>query len=241
VSAVGETAHGMADAAAEMDEQVAALRQIRHRRLAHRSGQAREPGIELRPRHGDHVEGHQRVLGAAVLGALTTVDARPIGLDHHAIGSARDHVGLAGEARHPEGMDDVGRAEQQLDRRRGRPEPVGPLAGHLPPVHVPCDLHREAVRSGGRARLLARAEDKGNEGGHRHARERHPSAPQEQHLVDAARAPPQKGHEHQHRHEQRHHSRTDVHHDPEPVQRVRDRPCGIKRGLRPVAGCEQQA
>src|SRR4051812_13955809 len=68
--ALGKTAHGVACPAAEADEEMAALAQLRRLRTRGRLRRSRQPGFEFGFGHGDDVEGHQGVLAAAIFGAL---------------------------------------------------------------------------------------------------------------------------------------------------------------------------
>ena len=97
------------------------------------------------------------MLEPAILGALAAIDAGPVGLDHHAIDPARNHVGLTGEVGNPEAVDDVVGAQQQLDRLAGRqpqlvrraiPRTRRPRAGTTSPTTRDMPVTSTESRSG---------------------------------------------------------------------------------------------
>ena len=118
-----------------------------------------EPRLEIRRRHRHRVERHQRVRPAAVLGALAPKHPGRLGLDHHAVDAAGDHVGLAGEVRDPEAVDHVPRAQRHLDRLAGgQPHLVradhrligaGRKVPHLPPPLVTDHLDAQSIAGNG--------------------------------------------------------------------------------------------
>ena len=75
-----------------------------------------EPAVERLGLHHHHLERHPRVRGAAVLRAHAAERPEARRLQRQVGGAARNHVHLAGERRHPEGVDDVV-AGQLHDRR----------------------------------------------------------------------------------------------------------------------------
>ena len=93
----------------------ATLAQRCRRRIAGGLRQPGEPRIELRPRHGNDVERHKRVLETAIFGTLAAIDAGSVDLDHHAVDPAGDHVGLASKARDPEAVNHVVRAQEEFN------------------------------------------------------------------------------------------------------------------------------
>jgi hypothetical protein len=109
---LGDATHGMAGTAAETIEKHSPLKKLCRRRLAHWLREPGEPRVELGARQHDDVERHERVLLAAVFGALSAEHAGAIGADHLAVDATGNEVGLPGEVRDPEAVDDVVRAEQ---------------------------------------------------------------------------------------------------------------------------------
>src|SRR4051794_20596090 len=71
-------------------------------RLSRRRRHVSKPGIERRARLGDHLEAHVRVLEAAELGALASVDGRLIGVEQAGVRLSRDQVDLAVQLGNPE-------------------------------------------------------------------------------------------------------------------------------------------
>src|SRR5690606_41466100 len=59
---------------------------------------------------------HVGMAGAAELGTLAVVGTRLVGLQQQYIGPARQHVELAAQTRHPEGMDHVVAGQLQVHR-----------------------------------------------------------------------------------------------------------------------------
>ena len=70
-----------------------------------------QPALEVRGGIDVHSQEHVGVLRAAVLGALAEEQALLARLEPHLIGASRDQVGLAGQARHPEAVADIGRLQ----------------------------------------------------------------------------------------------------------------------------------
>jgi hypothetical protein len=130
--------HGVASATAEIDEEHSPLAPLQRLRLTSRTGETHEPHVELSPRDGDEIEGHQRMLRTAILRALSAKDAGSIGLDHHAVEGAapldETRVGagrpdlrrLCRESRVVEGDGSTVRLAQLL--RDGSHHPVGARA-----------------------------------------------------------------------------------------------------------------
>src|SRR3546814_15257986 len=81
-----DAAQGMAGAAAGRDEDVAAMPEERHERLFRRPALGIEPRPEIRRRFGDHEEGHQGMLGAAVFGALPPEHAGNVRSEERRVG-----------------------------------------------------------------------------------------------------------------------------------------------------------
>ena len=77
-----------------------------------------DPSIEVGARLDDHAQQHHGVLGAAVLAALPEVGPGDVRIDPHRIFPVRDDVSLAGQARHPEAVRDIGGLEIKKRRRR---------------------------------------------------------------------------------------------------------------------------
>src|SRR5690606_30328942 len=110
-------ADGVTRAAARRQKQISTLPEERCRRLGCVSDLLSKPALVFRLRHGDHVEGHQRMLITAVFGALSAVDARARSRKRISVCAPRDHVELAGEARYPEAVNDILRLENEFDGR----------------------------------------------------------------------------------------------------------------------------
>ena len=122
-----------------------------------RSARILEPFLKLRRGHRQDGERHQGVGDAAVLGALPAERAGPVGLQREAVRPSRDHVHLAAERRDPEGMDDVGAVEHELDPLADRhADLVGRhdiltarlAVPHLPPILTGCHLDAQLRRRG---------------------------------------------------------------------------------------------
>src|SRR5262249_58407830 len=59
----------------------------------------------------DHPEQHVGVLHPAILRAVANISSRLKGFDPHSILPIGNHIGFAGELRHPEAMRDIRRLE----------------------------------------------------------------------------------------------------------------------------------
>src|SRR3546814_968110 len=84
---------------------------------------------------------------AAELGAAAPVLTGLVCFDRHAVRTPGDEVDLAGQLRHPEGVDDIGGGEHQLHRLTdrdvdlvGRDDPAGTRVADPPPVLARLDL-----------------------------------------------------------------------------------------------------
>src|SRR5690606_34972691 len=161
----GGAAHGMALAAFATHEGFVADFEERILRLDRRLRLLFEPAIEFLARLRDDVERHERVLPAAVLRALRTIDTRLAGAQHETVPAAGNHVDLAGERRRPEAVDHIARAEDQLDRLVHRHAQlvrkhdsgrvaVRKLVANFPPPLLADDVHADRARRGwGNARF----------------------------------------------------------------------------------------
>ena len=106
---------------------------------------------------GDHQQRHVRVLQATELGALAAIHAGPIGGEGQVVAAARDQILLAREIGHPEGVDDVRRAEldadwaphRDVDLVRGDQRSVGRFVaiGDLPPPLIAAQPDHQRVVS----------------------------------------------------------------------------------------------
>src|SRR5581483_9315033 len=139
----GRAAQGMAGDAGAVGEELVALRdqrclvrlaRLRRSRWCRRGAEARlrrnaalllHPGVERAGRLGDDDEAHQRVLQAAELGALAAIGAGLVGAQPHAVDAPGNDIGLAGQMRHPEAVNDVYRFELDLDRLADRNVELG--------------------------------------------------------------------------------------------------------------------
>ena len=81
-----------------------------------------QPGVEVGRRLHFDDDRHEAVIAAAQLGALAAVDADLVGVDLEPrfVDEARDRVLLHAERRHPPGVDDVLRGEQEAHLGAGR-------------------------------------------------------------------------------------------------------------------------
>src|SRR3954452_13356948 len=114
-----------------------------------------QPLVEGRLFFGDNKEGHVSMLQATEFGALPAIQADTLGPDGNLVAATRNQVLLAGEARHPERMDDVGALKQKShidsDRNvnfvRGRKTPIrcGAEVLDIPPPLLASHLDREIV------------------------------------------------------------------------------------------------
>ncbi len=96
------------------------------------------------------------MLPPAIFHALAAIDAWCVGAQPGRVLLARDQVGLAGQQRHPERVDDVGRAQHEADRaadgdvdlvrRLEDRRAVLVLVGDLPPPLVRGDVDRRGGR-----------------------------------------------------------------------------------------------
>ena|ERR1700674_3259636 len=75
------------------------------------------PPSELILRLNINTQQHLGVLGPAILGALTEVDTRLMGINPHAVRMVGNQVSFACQTRNPEAVIRIRR--QQLDKRRG--------------------------------------------------------------------------------------------------------------------------
>src|SRR5690606_29626292 len=75
----------------------------------------RKPGLVVGLAGRDDVKRHQRVLSAAVFGALAAINAWCGGSERIAVDPARDHIELAGQIRNPEAVNDIPRFQDELD------------------------------------------------------------------------------------------------------------------------------
>src|SRR5690554_1332721 len=109
------------------------------------------PEIEILRRVGMHHKLHMRVGTATKLGALAAIGARLIRLQAQHVDMSGNHVELAREARHPEGVNDIGTAQMHVDRHARRNmhdvhQNQGRIGiAHLPPPLMPRDVNTEGV------------------------------------------------------------------------------------------------
>jgi hypothetical protein len=146
-------------------------------------------------------------------------------------------------------VNDVSGAEKQLHRFAHRHSQLvggdgsGYAAlpvGHLPPVLVSGDIHREPVGTPRVAVLVPDRHDVGDQRGQGDEWERHATAPEEELLVRWTIARTQEGEEDQRRHQDRHDRGSQVHHGSEPMDRVGHRACRLKSRLRTGAARQHQ-
>ncbi len=93
----------------------------------------------------DDVKRHQRVLSAAVFGALAAINAGCRGSEGITVDPARDHIELAGKIWNPEAVNDIPRFQDELDGSiYGNPNFVGGgksrVALIVEVVHTPPEL-----------------------------------------------------------------------------------------------------
>jgi hypothetical protein len=136
---------------------------------------------------GDDEKAHQGVGATAIFGADASIGSGPVGLDADEVAPPWHHVELAGELRHPEAVDHVGR--DQLDRDRAADRDVKlvgvlherPAAlveiGDAPPPHLAAHPHAE-LRPAGRLREVpGEGQAPDQERGEDDDREDHPTDP----------------------------------------------------------------
>ena len=190
------------------------------------------------------VESHACVTETAEFVAEPFVAARLIGLDAQSIHMPGNCVDLAGESRHPEGVDDVLAGDHDVDRRacgqmqdvlRHRRRPgrdsgrSSPIAGPRPRFAVARFPGSGSSRSPATERIGdERQQDDGRQ---REAAEHDPARGR------YARAPTRSpDHQNEEDHDQREeHGGAGEHHPPQRGDRVRRRPAGIERRQRPGA------
>jgi len=117
----------------------------------------RDPAIEVTARLYHYPKQHHRMLSAAKLGTLTEVSSGNVWIYPHGVLLIGNYVGLAGQARNPEAVRDVGGLEIQKGRRWSREiahRHVKLVRGsnaenrvtEFPPPLMPDDAHAQSTR-----------------------------------------------------------------------------------------------
>jgi hypothetical protein len=148
------------------------------------------------------------MLLAAILRALATVHAGPVGGEQQVLHPAGQHVRLARQLRHPEAVNHVGAGERQVHRLAGGDaDLVGGVelaacrlvaVAHVPPPHAAGDADHQ--RAGRRQRLPRGRHRQAprHQCGQHHAGKKDAAARDPQRRPHGTRAPPQRPSQQEH-------------------------------------------